>query len=264
MENNEPKQLEEYKITSIKDFIDLEPEEESVLGATRTVYRGIGSEKRHKLEPSFFRLKRRPLSSMSWLRYEQEILNSFMKQASPFLQSPPSDILECMALAQHHGVPTRLLDWTESFLTALFFAVNEEKFVNVNGVVWALEGFVYNDNPVDTVVELNNIVSRRKNNIYYPKHITPRISAQQGCFTIHSTIEDNKKSPPLEDMVKSGEKSAFLTKYIIPHKFKKSIRQELDLLGVNDFTIFPDLDGLARKLKWHMHNAKGTHLDTWD
>jgi len=72
-----------------------------------------------------------------------------------------------------------------------------------------------------------------------PTHIDPRIAAQRGCFTFH---------PPGEPTLTTDINNT-MTKWIVPSEAKKHLRQELELLGVDEFTIFGDLDHLAERLK---------------
>jgi hypothetical protein len=252
----------EHKITNISDFLDTLSIRDKY--GVITVYRGHQS-LNMKLIPGLFRYKQIPLTaflghnrSERYIHFESALIKQFQKQAAPFLKISPHNILEWVALAQHHGLPTRLLDWTESPLTALFFAVEDtnKNYVNHDAVVWSLQALVFRNENIQSLEELDSIVSKRLNNIYFPYHTTSRMSAQQGCFTIHS--QTNGKFISLEDQASNGAISLILEKFTIPSSRKEAIRHELDKLGINIFSLFPDLDGLCRKIVWDIQNYDGT------
>jgi hypothetical protein len=72
-------------------------------------------------------------------KLEKKMLNDFKRFARPYLEHLPKKEWEWIALAQHHKLPTRFLDWTEHAATALFFAVDNCSNHNVDGVVWCFE-----------------------------------------------------------------------------------------------------------------------------
>jgi hypothetical protein len=152
-----------------------------------------------------------------------------------------------LALAQHHGLPTRLLDWSYSSLIALWFAVSEapikkEKGGFENGVVWVLNADT-DDFKLDA--EIHGPLSNKITKIYKPKVISRRISAQAGAFSVHK-INDADHIIKFELNKKYGYK---LTKIIIQPSHFASIRKSLNLLGINNATVYPDLDGFCRHLE---------------
>ena len=152
-----------------------------------------------------------------------------------------------LALAQHHGLPTRLLDWTYSALAGLWFAVEkppkQKRKTVCRGVVWLLKTRVEDFIDEDTRESpFANGVTR----IYRPRVITRRIAAQGGLFTLHR-VPKGKSPTALE---KNSYFSNRLVKFVIPGKSFTDIRKHLHGCGVNRLSLFPDLDGLSDHLAW--------------
>lgn len=161
---------------------------------------------------------------------EAKMLNEFHRR---YLNSP-SDDWGLLALVQHHGLPTRLLDWTQSPLVAMFFAVDKPSDAK-QSAVWAYRYKHIATKEVDPF-KIEEIY------VFHPTHVTTRITAQQGCFTVHP--------PPFFDMRKLRRKDEELVKVTIKEKYRIQIKNELDRLGTNYASLFPELDGLCKYLKW--------------
>lgn len=178
---------------------------------------------------------------------EKLVLKEFRRGILPLSEFQPSSEWDLLALAQHHGLPTRLLDWTYSALVALWFAVSVTDAAkirkNQNGVVWILspevKDFLMDDDQESPYA--NGITKIFRGNI-----VSRRISAQAGLFTAHKIIR-GVKVIPLES---NGIYSRKLTKILIPSEKFRSIRLQLNTLGINQATIYPDLDGFCAHLGW--------------
>jgi hypothetical protein len=186
---------------------------------------------------------------------EKLLLSKFDRASLPFREFEPKNNWDLLALAQHHGLPTRLLDWTSSSLAALWFAVRnpaEKKDDGKkleNGVVWVLSAVV-DDFRLNTK-HTGPFDNKSRTRIFRPKAISSRIVAQSGVFTVHRlqkpTGDKKFKFVPLE---KNRNYKNKLAKLIIPPSAFSSIRSELNMMNANAALLFPDLDGLCAHLLW--------------
>jgi hypothetical protein len=179
-----------------------------------------------------------------WKTLEDCLLEEFIKYSPPFLSVRPASKLEWLVLAQHHGLPTRLLDWNSNPLKALFFAV-ENPVHKDDGAVWALSpnGWWTDVSKVEDGIDNAQHVYP-----WYPDHSNPRIAAQEGCFTIFPLPSNTAPLRPLRTDG-SDKLIEFADKLIIPAGAKEGLRIELKRLGVTHQTLFPGLDGLATRIR---------------
>jgi hypothetical protein len=189
---------------------------------------------------------------------ETQFNNQFRRCAASLLPRP-DDLTETYILAQHHGLPTRLLDWTTNPLAALFFAVSSKP--NEDGeVVVSSPTYILRDNSGDSPRDVE------RKTIAFPKHhalvqkaiaalfgdgepppdpkliyIMPdlsdaRVSHQGSCFSLHMS---NTNPVPEGDVLRLR----------VPAKPKPVMQSTLRMMGVSWATLFPDLDHLCHEMR---------------
>ncbi|SFH76245.1 FRG domain-containing protein [Pseudobutyrivibrio sp. OR37] len=233
------------------------------------------SDKRYKLLPGLFRTNGEHKEYLTW-GTEQNIINQFILEASVYLKIPKDDYVTWLEYAQHYGVPTRLLDWTENPLVALYFACKDKN--DKDGEIWILNKINYNSyiNKIDDSIFKIKLVKREAVNslfknefkpkypfVYLPYYVDSRMSAQSSFFMAWGTTET-----PLEEMFseeknqmkiingnvgddgfksyESARLDEFIMSTIIPADRKQAILHELDTIGINEKTLFPGIDGIGR------------------
>jgi hypothetical protein len=159
---------------------------------------------------------------------------SFRRRATEFLEVEPKNAWDWLAVAQHHGLPTPLLDWSYNPLVAAYFAVFPLE--DEDCVVYAY----YDSEPIETehvMPEDYEGVGR-----LVPRGIAQRIVRQSGNFTFHSPY-----NLALEKAVGPND---FFVRIVIRKKYRREMIYELDKYGFNRMTLFPDLDGLCSYMAW--------------
>jgi|ERR1700722_1080031 len=202
---------------------------------------------------------------------EDEIRQEFIMRGPSLGRERPLNSWEWYFLMQHSGAPTRLLDWTEAALVALYFAIrdnrNQKDAERNDASVWALDPWWLNEE----VLKVREVIppgaedglwstdaqryapwlpDRYKDDkeltkelpiAIYPTHFAERIRSQRSCFTIHGS---NRLG--FEKMFE-GQKGR-LARIDIPAAAHDGIEDCLGVAGIDELTVFPDLDGLGRYL----------------
>jgi hypothetical protein len=169
-----------YKIRSFEEYIGF------VSGYADDkkirLYRGQNEDYQY-LYPKLLRLVTESGRIKEFHEIERRILDDFKKLSYAFDSKTNNyNDWDILAIAQQHGLPTRLLDWSSNPLTALWFAFESEKDNDEDRIVW---GFAIED---DFIVDVENKdpFSGRFIKVFKPKYISPRINAQSSWFSIQN------------------------------------------------------------------------------
>lgn len=224
---------------------------------------------------------------------ERNLIAEFDRKALPFILSKniENTAWNRYFLMQHYNINTRLLDWTEDAIKALFFAIKDN--TDNDAKVWILQPFELNRCTFNKLLDRERVelvipplsddhykpqellnedgkirfreLTRRYLNMdfkdgktYYPLAIYPpfldeRMTAQKACFTIFG----NESNNGLHDIIRLQEELSdkIIDEIVIDGKSKKKMLNQLRLIGVDDSSIYPDLDGLGNALKSKYNDA---------
>jgi len=210
------------------------------------------------------------------VRTEIGILIDFSREACAYIKIEKEDWFRLAEYAQHFGAPTRYLDWTSNPLVALFFACSTRK--TRISAVWLFQHILYRefwesrtpshevakDIPQRVADLINN-----KSEIEFPFAYSPyypdlRMSAQSSYFMVWGTsgksLNEQLKGKNISLVLtknipnlgaKIGDSKVFgyddfLVQFLIHPQYKRLILRELDLMGINEKTLFPGLDGIGK------------------
>jgi len=211
------------------------------------LFRGV-TDATHGLVPKIGREKTRGLKPQPGAKQrvrvpyriedERAVLTMFKQQARAHLGSRPDSKFEWLAIAQHFGLPTRLLDWTDSLLVAAWFAVEKGGAREIDSALWVTKGVP----PVDLDrSEDQDPLDLDAPQFYRPPHISPRIAAQGSVLMVCPKPTEELALP-------------FARKVVIDHSAEFAIKKRLNACGINRRHLFPDLSGLTEHLTWMYKN----------
>jgi hypothetical protein len=254
-------------VSSLGDLIDkvtpTEPDPRTGRRRDSGVYRGDGDAS-WPLLTSLDKLGGRG-SPHSKADLEEHILRNFIRYSRPHFTTPPVNEWEVLVAAQHHGLPTRLLDWTYSPLVAAHFATvsgqepsdraiwrldwkSVHRFFGLPELallIQDLEGILGGDRPMTPW----SLFSGQKDSkqfacMFEPPSLNARIVAQSATFTLCSD-----KRVSFDRFLEDHGLGSALTKFIIPAREAARFRDQLDLVSVDERRLFPDLDGVAAEMR---------------
>jgi hypothetical protein len=196
---------------------------------------------------------------------EAHVLRHFLRYGRPYLPSPSPNDWELLVAAQHHGVPTRLLDWSYSPLIAAHFATLTRDRGSP-AAIWQLDwqqlhqAFnlppfallitdmerLFGETKPFTPWNLFDMSGERKTFAFLlePPALDVRLITQSATFTLCSDA-----TQPFERFLEQHGLSHTLTKFVIPAQHVPRVRDQLDLVGIDERRLFPDLDGVAAETR---------------
>ena len=243
------------------------------------IYRGH-SDKNYQLIPGIFRWKKlsngHEVGEYSQLEYN--ILADFISESCRYIKDiPTNDIAAWLEIAQHFGVPTRLLDFTENPLVALYFTCSSSS--DIDASVWILNeayyNYIYFGSPILFATHTDQLIGGIVNwgimcqqrpfadqaqysqypVIYRPAYMEERMSSQSSVFMIWG---DNRM--PLTSIIPdkyhmefdknpTNPQHGLICHIDVPASSKKQILAQLNELGINEKFIYPGLDGVGKYIK---------------
>ena len=204
------------------------------------------------------------------IKLEQCLLRNFRKYASAELGK--SGFWDILSIAQHHGLPTRLLDWTFSPFVALHFATESFSIYNKDAAIWCIDfveahkylpdsfissldnnyAYGFTTDMLDKLAPDFNSLKKSETEIaskpfvvfFEPPSIDSRIVNQYALFSVMS-------DPSITISQWLAEHPGICKKIIVPHDIKLEIRDRLDQINMTERIIYPGYDGLCKWLTRH-------------
>lgn len=255
--------IELNNIGELIDFPFLEKEkDEKKYGRMNYTFRGQNNEA-YSLTSGLRRTSRKDFGYL-----ERRLLNNFKKYGQIIEDRLCSSTWENMIIAQHHGIPTRCLDFSLSPIVALHFALTGNVY-GKNAVVWAINHGEIHRNllpgryksilskneavsfTVDMLQEMNISIDEYNQDMenksfmfLEPPSIDNRIVNQFSHLAILPNALD-----PLDDFLNSISLEKIVYKFIVPYDKIDLFRRQLDYMNITERVLFPGLDGLADYLK---------------
>lgn len=265
--------IKTIEIEEWSDFLKLEPE------FGMHIYRGH-ADASWELETSLLRTVKKnhilyDYNLADVLYSERASLRTFRSRAHFYLDDLPSeeDAISWLTLMQHHGTPTRLLDFTRSLYVAIYFALID---TTTDACVWAIQDHWLRDTgssisvrnghkrkndsrygQLDSMYRMGNQVINKNSFededdhdekgvlMIEPERQIPRLSMQQGIFLMPMTFDTSFK----ENLASlQAYEYPTVQKLVIPYKLREHALMHLKSMNVTAETLFPGIDGFAKSL----------------
>jgi hypothetical protein len=216
----------------VENFADLHAELLYFMADKGWIFRGHGDSS----WPLLPKAGREPYCHVS----SQQVFEAWKRRAIEYVTTPMADDWDWLAVAQHDGLATRLLDWCLNPLNAAFFALRDE--INCEASIIAVK-------PRHIVrAELQKAVEVKMVKLFRPRAVVSRIVRQGGVFTVHPD--------PLEELLPSHSDLTGFKRILVPAESRSAILAQLAYYGVNHATLFPDLDGLSAYVNWSIASGQ--------
>jgi hypothetical protein len=193
----------------------------------------------------------------AWTEQENRILRVFKRKAHQFLDQPPEpdDDFQWLAMMQHHGAPTRLIDFTWSPYVAAFFAL--ERTLS-DGVVWAMNPAGIDSSRAEKPRRMDPRMRGNLSRYYFkgthriiwmgePHRMNRRLIAQSGTFAVPGVLD-----VPIEEILSDRDQENILAKIVLTNAVRETGMRELYRMNITYATLFPDLEGLARSMAYEL------------
>lgn len=229
--------MKKYTIKSFNDFLK-HIEFIEVMGYDINLFRGQSDNK--PLLPAICREQ----PGVDSTEIEKRMLMDFKRRSPLLITRTFESDWEWLIYAQHFGMKTRLLDWTSNPLVALWFACRSQHSMQKSSYLYILS---CDENLQVDLFENQSPFGSSSTKVLRPTLNNERIVAQSGWFTVHKYSNKAKRFVTLEtnSLIKTN-----LKEIEIPANIKKDILNRLSMFGVNNRTIFPDVNGLSMHLNW--------------
>lgn len=217
-------------------------------------------------------------------KVERKIIDKFQRRALHYLDKLPEEenILEWLSLIQHHGGPTRLLDFSYSYYVSLFFSIDQafqessvyclnKDLVNKRGLETERWRGLDDDNIFGSREYCNDALKEQTLSplvmLIEPFNIHERLSRQQGLFAVpfegqqsfeynlsltvnryQKALPKSRKIKNHSDVLDTLQNECALLKVKIPKTLHNEIRKELKLMNITSETLFPGIDGFSKSL----------------
>lgn len=274
--------FDEYYVKNLNEYNSII---QTLILDHREIYFRGQSQAKYKLVPSIARGMPKDFKPKL---HEVELYTAFRRRMAVYKEETfreytsisTQNNLETIAIAQHNGLKTRLLDWSTNPLTSLYFSCENSHEIKSDSqedpycIIWVLVApedrairnqFFFNDE--DTNKKMEDLVELPETKMYVPTIVNPRIKNQSGLFSVIHFEHENKSYIPFEENEKffahkfSGNaydmtKDWNMMKILINRKlYGVDIERNLRRFDIHKETIYPGLESLGKRLSFDFENG---------